>query len=103
VRVTACVSVPYTTQYLVEELAERDKSEKNFVIYNLPESKDREADKLSVLSLVKTVYDLDAQINRVVCLGRRTENKHRPLLVRVELVEDKNIVVSLSYLLHHHD
>ena len=33
----------------------------------------------------------------------RIDNKHRPLLVCFESAEDKNIVVSRSYLLCHHE
>ena len=74
---------------IVDELAERDKRKKNIVICNLPEGKDSEEDKLSVLSLLKTAYDLENQINRVVRLGRRIENMHRPLLICFESAEDK--------------
>jgi len=56
------------------------KEIKVIVTYNLPEGKDREEDKLSVLSLLKTAYDLESQINRVSRLGKRIENKRRPLL-----------------------
>ena len=54
---------------IVNKLAKRDKRKKNIVIYNLhvPEGKDREVGKLSVI-LIKTVYDLESQINRVVHL-----------------------------------
>ena len=69
---------------IVDELAERDKSKMIIVTYNLPEGKDREEDKLSVLystciSLLKTAYDLESQINRVSRLGKKIENKRRPL------------------------
>jgi len=65
---------------IVDELAEGDKSKKIIVTYNLPEGKDREEDKLSMLSLLKTAYDLESQINRVARLGKRIKNKYRPLL-----------------------
>ena len=81
----------------------RDRRKKNVAIYNLPEAKDREADKLSASSLLETAYGLKCPINRVICLGRRIENKHRPLLVCFECIDDKAIVVSRSYLLCHHD
>jgi len=57
------------------------------VIYNLPEGKDRGEDKLSVLLLLKTAYDLESQINRVIHFGRRIKNKHRSLLVCFESAE----------------
>ena len=51
--VAAHVSVSYATQSIVDGVVERDRRKKTFVVYNLPEAKDREADKLSALSLVK--------------------------------------------------
>ena len=67
--------------------------------------KDKEADKLSASSLVETAYGLKCPINRVVRLGRRIENKHRPLLICFECIDDKAVVVSCSYqiLSCHHD
>ena len=100
---TAYTSVLSATQSIVDELADRERRKKNVVMYDLPEAKDRVADKLSVLALLKTVYDLETPINRVVRLGRKIENKHRPLLVCFVSADDKASVVSRSYLLHHHD
>ena len=101
--VTAYTSVLSATQRIVDELADRERRKKNVVMYDLPEAKDRVADKLSVSALLKTVYDLETPINRVVRLGGRVENKHRPLLVCFESADDKASVVSRSYLLHCHD
>ena len=72
-------------------------------MYDVPEAKDREADKLSVLALLKTVHDLETPIKGVVCFGRKVENKNRPFLLCFESADDKAIVVFRSYLLHLHD
>jgi len=45
---------------IVEELAERDRRKRNIVMYNLPEARDREADKVSALS---SVYSRESPIN----------------------------------------
>jgi len=67
-------------------------------MYTLPEAKDREADRISALSLIKSVYNFDCQINRVVRLGKRIKDKHRPLLMCFEDMDDKAIVLARSYL-----
>jgi len=36
-------------QNIVDELADRDRRKKNAILYNLPEAKDQEADKINVL------------------------------------------------------
>ena len=46
---------------IADELAERERRKRNVVIYYLPEAKDREADRFSALSLIKTVYSLETQ------------------------------------------
>ena len=40
-------------------------------MYNLPEARDREADKVSALSLIKSVYSLESPISLAVRLGKR--------------------------------
>ena len=41
------------------------------MLFYLPEAKDREADKGSILGLCKTVFDLDIPISSVIQLGKR--------------------------------
>ena len=95
VRITP--STAHTCTTIVEELADRDRRKRNIVMYNLP---DREADKVSAISLIKSVYKLESPISRVVHLGKRIKDKHSPLLVCFENMDDKAIVLSHSYLLH---
>ena len=92
-----------TAHNIIDELADRDRRKKNIIVYNLPEPSDRAADKVSFLALYKTVFDQDASVIRVTRLGRRLENKHRPLLVCFEHEDDKITVISRSNLLRHHD
>jgi len=63
-------------------------------MYNLPEAKDRKPEKVSALSLIKSLYSFDSQTNRVVHLGKRIKDKHRPLLMCFEDMNDKAIVLS---------
>ena len=53
-----------------------------------------EADRFSALFLIKTVHSLETQINRVIRLGRKIKDKHRPLPVSFENMDDKVVVVS---------
>jgi len=75
-------STANTCTTIVEELAERDKRKRNIVMYNLPGAR---ADKVSALS---SVYSLESPINRVICLGKRSKDKHRPLLGCFENMDD---------------
>ena len=62
VRITPPTAHTCTT--VVEELADRDRRKRNIVdMYNLPEARDREADKVSALSLIKSVYNLESPIS----------------------------------------
>ena len=74
VRITP--STAHTCTIIVEELAERDRRKRNIVMDNLPEARDREADKVSVLSLIKSVYSLESSISRVVHPGKRIKDKY---------------------------
>jgi len=55
---------PSTAHTIVEELAKGDRRKRN-IMYNLPEARDKEADKVSALS---SVYSRESPINRVVRL-----------------------------------
>ena len=81
-----------TVHNIIDELADRDRCKKNIIVYNLPEPSDRAA-----------AFDQDASVIRVARLGRRLENKHRPLLVCFEHEDDKTTVISRSNLLRQHD
>lgn len=96
-------SASSAAQNIVDELADRDRRKKNIIVYNLPEAKDREADKGSILSLCKTAFDFDIPITKIIRLGKKVDNRHRPLLVGFEHEDDKVIILSRAYLLHRHD
>jgi len=53
VRITP--STAHTCTTIVEELAERDRRKRNIVMYNLPEARDRKADKASALNQFTTL------------------------------------------------
>ena len=74
---------------IIDELADRARGKKNIIVYNLPQATGHAADKVSFLALCKTVFNLDVLVTRVIYLGKRLENKHRPLLVCFEHEDNK--------------
>ena len=44
-------------------------------MYDVPEAKDREADKLSVLALLKTVHDLETRLKELYALEERLKTR----------------------------
>ena len=60
VRIAPSTAHTYTT--IVEKLVERDRRKRNIAMHNLLEARDREADKASALSLIKSVYCLEVQL-----------------------------------------
>lgn len=85
---------------IADELADRERRKRNVIIYNFPEAPDREADKASFISLCKSVYKCEFDINKIMRLGKKVTDKTRPLLLCLDHEEDKNLILSRSYLLH---
>ena len=88
---------------MIDELANRDRCKKYIIVYNLPEATDHAADKVSFLALCKIIFNLDVLVTRVIRLGKRLENKHRPILVCFAHEHDKTTVFPHLNLLRHHD
>ena len=53
----------------------------NIIVYNLPEKLDYEADKKLFAELSKTIFSEEFAVTKVLRIGKRIENKHRPLLI----------------------
>jgi len=70
------------------------------VHYNFSESSD---DKKHFIDLCGTVFKLKVCITSHRRLGRQVENKHRPLLLSLENVNDKEFIASQSYFLRRHE
>ena len=58
---------------------------------------------MNIFLNVSVLNSLETQINRVIHLGRKIKNKHRPLLESFENMDDKAFVFSQSYLLYHNE
>ena len=81
---------------ILDELADRDRRRKNLIIYNFPENSDHQADKAKFLELSKLVFNLDLNITKIIRLGKRNDEKRRPLLVGLDSDAAKIEVLSQS-------
>ena len=88
------------TATIAEELAERERKKNNIIIYNFPEDT-AERDKL--LKICKDSADLDIKIHKLFHLGRKTDNKARPLLVALESEVEKLELLSRALKLRFHE
>ena len=89
-----------TATTIAEELAERERKKNNIIIYNFPEDT-AERDKL--LKMCKDSTDLDIKIHKLFRLGRKTDNKARPLLVALESEVEKLELLSRAPKLRFHE
>jgi len=96
-------STPSAAQTIVDELADRDRRKHNITVYNFPEGADRQVDKESFQELLNAVFTLKITPSKVIRLGGKTPNKHRPLLLSIDDLDVKASIVSRSHLLRQHD
>jgi len=79
------VESPTTTALsIADELADRERRKCNVIVYNLSESNNLSNDKAQFVELCKSAFDITIGITKVIRLGRKTDNKSRPLLVSME-------------------
>ena len=86
---------PYTFG-VADEIAKRDRRKRNIIIYNLPEKHDRAADKIKFFEICKEITNAEIKITKLFRLGKRFENKHRPLLVGLESDDDRACLLSAA-------
>ena len=89
------------TLSILDELADRERRRKNLIVYNFPENGDRQADKTKFQELSTTVFNLDLIITKVYRLGKRNDDKPRPLLIGLET--EKTEILSQSGKLRRYD
>ena len=77
-------------------MADRERRRKNLIIYNFPKNSDHQADKAKFLELSKPVFNLDLNITKIIRLGKRNDEKRRPLLVGLDSDAAKIEVLSQS-------
>jgi len=82
---------------IVNELADRAKRKRNIIVYNFPEASDRLGDKRSFSALCNATYESTFKISKIMHLGKKIVNKHRPMLICLDPDEDWDLVLSRSY------
>ena len=92
-----------STLSILDELADRECRRKNLIVYNFPENGDRQADKTKFQELSTTVFNLDLGITKVYRLGKRNDDKPRPLLIGLESEAEKAEILSQSGKLQRYD
>jgi len=88
---------------VADEMSDRERRKFNLVVYNFLEGTDRKADIKAFHTLSMDVFKLDLSILKAARLGPKNTNKHRPLLLTVEELDDKNYLISHSHFLRHHE
>ena len=92
-----------TASSIADELADRERRKNNLIIYNLPEKSDCEIDKKLFAELCKTIFSDEFTVSKILRLGKRNENKNRPLLVVLKHEIDKSFLLANSAKLRQHD
>ena len=86
---------------IVKELEDKERRKNNLIFYNIPEpsTPSWKADSDFVVNLCKATYDFEIQVVKAFRLGKKTMNKSRPLLIRLNNDEFKSKILTKSYLL----
>jgi len=92
-----------TASGIADELADRECRKNNIIIYNLPEKPDHESDKKLFTELSKTIFSEEYPVLKILRMGKKSENKHRPALVVFKHESDKSFLLSNSAKLRQHD
>ena len=74
---------------IIDEMADRERRKQSIVVYNFTECADLKADTEAFKVLCTDVFKLDTNICIAIRLGPKNPNKHRPLLLILEDIEDK--------------
>ena len=103
----ASVSSPASispTLTILDELSDRQRRNKNLILYNFSEATDTSSDQLKVQELFSTVFSLEeVQLTRTARLGRQNGLKVRPLLVCFDFALIRGTILSQSSRLRKHD
>ena len=77
--------------------------EKVLIIYKLPESNNHSNDKTNVAKLCKAVFDIDVGITKSMRLGKKSEDKIRPLLIFLDSQQNAVYITSYASYLRRHE
>ena len=84
-------------------IADRESRKNNLIIYKLPESNNHSNDKTNVAKLCKTVFDIDVGITKSMRLGKKSEDKTRPLLICLDSQQNAVYITSYASYLRRHE
>jgi len=87
---------PVSTFKVADEIADRDRRKRNVIVYNLSEESNRAADKAKFIEVCKAITDNVISVVKLFCLGRKVDNKYRPLLVGLDSETDKQSILSAA-------
>ena len=68
---------------IVRELEDKEHHKNNLIFYNVPEptTPSWKADSAYISDLCRIIFDLNIEINKLFCTGKKIDKKHRPLLI----------------------
>ena len=94
--VLSSVSPSSAALSIADELADRERRKNNIIVYNFPEASDHQSNKDSFADFCNSVFKHNGNVNRMLRLGKKVPNKHRPLLLGFENYEAR----VYSFLVH---
>ena len=84
-------------------MADRERRKNNTIVYNFPEASDHQRDKDLFTDFHISVFKHNGNVNKLLHLGKKVPNKHRPLLLSFEIYEDKGLLLYSAHLLQHNN
>jgi len=86
----ANIATSRSALYIVNEMTDREQQKQNIVVYNF-QCVDHKTDIDAFQTLCSTVLNLYTNICKAIQLVPKIANKHRPLLLIFEDIDDKVI------------
>lgn len=91
-----------TVLSIADELADRERRKNNLIIFNLPETSDQSKDIAFFNELCQPVFAITVKITKSLRLGKKVENKNRPLLISLENQNNTLYITSRAAYLRRH-
>ena len=87
---------------LVKELEDKEYCKNNLIFYNVPEptTPSWKADSAYISDLRRITFNWNIGIIKLFRLGKKIDQKHRPLLIHLSNHEIKATILSKSFVLH---
>ena len=74
---------------------------KNIFFYNVsePTTQSWKANSAHIIDICRITFDLNVEIIKLFCIGKKIDKKNRPLLIRLSNYEVKAKILSTSFIL----